>query len=130
MVRPKRFVRRQLVGCETIVQLAEFAAVLITNVRASAKGWEPIVAIYIMTYLLFGVLAFAVRWKTPQSLTLHTPENAETLYSIIGALAKVSIYLAEFMFLYGVEDGALVLSIVVGLIIVALGAWVRQRFRL
>lgn len=112
-----------------VVQLAEFAAVVITNTRGGGTGWEPIVAVYIMTYLIFGALAFAVRWEFPDNFTVHVPENSEIIYSIIGALAKVTIYLAEFLYLYDVKSGPLVLSGAVVLLIATIVVWGRQRFR-
>ncbi len=47
---------------------------------------------------MFGLLAAVVRWPI-KGLNLEVPETSEIAYSIIGGVAKICIYVAEFLYL-------------------------------
>lgn len=79
-----------------VLQIGEFVTVGVSAV-SDDRSVGLVVAIYILTYASFGVLAAVVRWFPERSVA--TPVISEIMYSTIGAVAKISIYLAEYIYL-------------------------------
>lgn len=83
-----------------LLQACEFVAVFLSvdsedNNNVANKNF--VVIIYIITYCLFGVHAAVVKWLP--DFVVSRPEVSEVMYSTLGCLSKISIYIAEFAYL-------------------------------
>jgi hypothetical protein len=99
----------------------------------AGDAW-PVIAVYIVSYFMFGVLAAAVRWPLWNG-QMFDKNKAEKVYSILGAISKIGIYVAEFIYLHDkhavndlARDMLYAWVVVVAVAIVGLGIYAKQLY--
>ena len=87
-----------------LLQTCEFVAVFLSVDSSSSDIDAPkelVVVTYILTYCMFGVLAAVVKLYEgrEKEWPVVIPYKSEIMYSIIGCLSKIDIYVAEYLYL-------------------------------